>query len=94
LKPLAELFISAMELVEAEGRDLRRWTFQVGAALAVVLLAAALAAAGVLAVAAAIYLLLSWAMGPIAAWAIVGVLLVGGAGGLWWMAHGMINRRK
>ena len=49
MKALADLFLSAVELVEAEGRDLRRWALRVGVSLSLVLAAVLLGTLGVLA---------------------------------------------
>ncbi|MCE9590050.1 MAG: hypothetical protein K8S99_05955 [Planctomycetes bacterium] len=94
MKLLTDVFISAVELLEAEARDLRRGAYRLGAAMGMLTIAVILGAAGILAVGGALFMLLQWWIGPIGAAAIVGAALMAGAGGLWWTAHGMINNKK
>jgi len=92
LKALADLFISAVEVVEAEGRDLRRWAFRVGVSVSLLIAAAMLVSVAAVLIAVAIafylhYLTESWG------WAllIAGLVVLACAGVAGWQAHKMIK---
>ena len=92
MKALADLFISAVEVVEAEGRDLRRWAFRVGVSVSLLIAAALLVAVAVVLLAMAIafylhYLTDSWGLALL----IAGVVVLACAGVVGWQAHKMIK---
>jgi hypothetical protein len=76
-----------LDLIEAEGRSLRRAVMRLGVGLGLLMVAAAVAVAGLLLVVAAVYLGLEPQVGPAWAALIVGMLLLFGSGGLLWIAH-------
>lgn len=92
MKALAELLIAGLELVEAEGRQLRLTAFRFVAAAALIALSAVIAAGGVVLLAVGTFLMLQWLTGH--AWAAalicgIGCVLVAGAVG--WIAHLMVK---
>ena len=91
MKALTELFISAVELVEAEGRDLRRWALRVGVSLSLVLAAVLLGTLGVLALLGAVFVAVKDSIGPAWALVITGVAILICSGVAWWQGHKLIK---
>jgi hypothetical protein len=73
-KHLSEFIVRIMDLAEAEGRVLRRVVGRLGAALAVVLIAAALALAGCVLLMSALWLFVDHHHGPVWACLATGVV--------------------
>lgn len=92
MKALADLFLSAVELVEAEGRDLRRWALRFGVSLSLVLAAVILATLGVLTLLAALFVALKdTSLGTAWSLVITGVAILICAGVAWWQGHKLIK---
>ena len=85
MKAISRFIVKVADLVEAEAREFRAGAVWVGIALALSLSAAVLGVAGVGLLVFAIFAALRPGMGPAGAAAVVGVLLLGGAGGLLWV---------
>lgn len=86
MKAISELFIAAVELLEAEGRYLRQQATRLGVAFTLFLVAGLLGAVGVLMLAGALFSWLQKTLSLEAALIIVGVLILAGAGALIWKA--------
>lgn len=86
MKSIAQLVVACANLAEAEGRALRVNVFRVGIALGVVLLATILAAVGVAFLLAFVYTICAEGLGEVWAMLITGLLTLGLAGGLVWLA--------
>lgn len=85
MKAISRFIVKLADLVEAEAREFRAGSVWVGVALALSLSAAALGVAGVGFLVFSIFTALRTSMGPAGAGAVIGVLLLGGAGGLLWI---------
>lgn len=93
MKALAEFLIAGLELVEAEGRQLRLTLFRFGVALALVVLALAVAVAGTALLAVGAFLGLQALLGD-RTWAaalVSGFLFVLVAGTLAWIASRLVK---
>ncbi len=85
MKALSRLIVKLADLAEAEARAFRAGAVHVGVALAVSLAAAVLGVAGVAFLVWALFCAVRPGLGDAGAGTVVGLLLLGGAGGLLWL---------
>lgn len=88
---ISELLVRAADLAEAEGRALRYHSVRVGTALGLVLAAALLLVGSLVAILAGAHMALRHRLGPEWAWLISGVVGLGFAALLLWLAKGMVS---
>jgi len=86
LKTITNLFIAAVELLEAEGRDLRRSVHETARGLALVLVAALLALAGLGLLGYAAFEALTFPLGVAGSSAVVGAAALVVASGVYWIS--------
>lgn len=91
MEALANLFIATADLVEAEGRSLRRQMVRLATAAAMILVAALLALFGFGFLLYGLFWLLAEQMSGPAAAACFGLVAVGLSGGIAWIARQMIS---
>lgn len=87
MKALADLIIAAVELIETEARQLRLWSYRLGAGLALLFAAAALGVGGVLLLAAAVFVAMQQVMGTATTLLVLGLVLSAVAGAIGWTVH-------
>lgn len=89
MKALAELVIAALELVEAEARDLKHGAFRLALAVSLLAVATLLAAGGVTLIAIGVFVFLQNRTSTVTAAIICGLALLAGAGAIAWQAQRM-----
>lgn len=93
MEAIANLVIATADLVEAEGRALRRGIVRLGVAAATALIALLIAGFGVVFVLLGVYRYLATLMPPPAAAVVFGAMALVVAGGLTWWARRILARR-
>jgi protein-S-isoprenylcysteine O-methyltransferase Ste14 len=91
LKPISEFIVRLFDLIEAEGRAVRRSIERLGLGLSLTVVAAVLILLGCLLVLTGVWLGLGKEIGEAWASAITGVLMLALAGGVLWWAGRMMK---
>jgi len=93
MESLAKLFVATFDLVEAEGRSLKRSVIRLCLALGIGLIGLVVAIFGLVFLLMGIYRLLAAQIGPGWAGVVFGLGAIGVAGGLLWWARLMIHKK-
>lgn len=88
---MTEYLIALVELLEAEGRSLRRWTLEVGFTICLMLFSGLLVVAGLALAGWGLYQFLASAMSPPAAALVIGLVGLALGGGILWQLHRSIR---
>jgi hypothetical protein len=91
MEALARMMIATVDLVEAEGRSLRRGIVRLGVAAALGVIALLVAGFGVVFVLLGVYRALASVMPEPAAAVVFGALALVGAGGMTWWARSVLR---
>jgi hypothetical protein len=91
MEALANLMIATVDLVEAEGRALRRQAVRFLWTVALILVASVMGAVGVGFVLAGLYWLLSAQLSAPEAAILFGIIALALAGAIAWIAHGLMR---
>ena len=94
MKIVDDFLSLVLDVFEAAGCRLRRRLLKVYASLFILMVAGTLLSVGVIFIAAAVFLALRRPLGPVGSLLVVGAMVLGLAGALWWKAITLTNLRK